>query len=102
MTSTEFKEMAKTEDTAFVRLLQKDALIFMQWSDSEECWDYYIYDTDETYRDGGQFETDEDGHEIENAYDAISQVAYDIFRIYEIDDDSEVEFLDPEDGMELE
>ena len=56
MTSTEFKEMAKTEDTAFVRLLQKDALIFMQWSDSEECWDYYIYDTDETYRDGGQFE----------------------------------------------
>lgn len=101
-TSQEYREAAKTEDWAFARFTIKEALIFVQWSDSEGCWDYYIYDADETYRDGGQFETDGEGHEIENAYDALSQIAYDEFKVYDLEDDEEVEFLDPEEGMELE
>lgn len=97
----EFKEEARSGEEAFVHLLIKGGYVFIQWSDSENGWDYYIADDDMEYKDGGQFLTDGDGAEIENAYDALSTLLYDEYGIYDIDDDDEVEFLDPEERYDI-
>lgn len=108
MTSAEYKELAQGDtrdnELAFVHMLKKGGYVFIQWSDSEECWDYYIYDEDREYIDGGQFEsgTDEpDAAPLPTAYEALKSLLYDEYGIYDIDDEEEVEFLDPEEGAEL-
>lgn len=104
-TSEEYKDLAKCKtvqgEIAFAHFLEKGGYIFIQWSDSEECWDYYLFDDEGAYVDGGQFESDGDGNKIWTAFDAIAMVASDDKGIYDIDDDDEVEFLDPDDGFEM-
>lgn len=102
MTSEEFKDRARAEEEAFVYMPMNGGYAYIQWSDDEGCWDYYLWNENKDYEDGGQFETDVDGNELTSAYDALAALLFEEKDISDVDDEVEVTFIDPEDHWDFE
>lgn len=88
-----FREDAKTAEEAWVKVFGYDEGSYMyvqhSWSDAD-CWDYTFYDSDMEESDGGQY----DLPGIDNAFDAVFEILEDV-------EESDVEFMDPEDYEDI-
>ena len=92
--------MSEYSYEACARIIPSDIYIFMQWSDSEECWDWTLFDSNMDEMDGGQYDLDAD-----SADEAIRQFCemddeFDLSDI-DIDDPEQVEFLDADEFREM-
>lgn len=98
MASKEFEQLAREQDIAFIKIQDEDQTryLLMQFSDSEDCWDWTLMDEMKDDIDGGQFES----IHANDAYEAMLVLFGDMkYTFEEVDllDEEQVEFLDPDD-----